>query len=69
PAATRFRAFVLRADIAAALGDRAALEHYLEMAQALTLAPDEHAETAEERGRLSELLSEVASLRDEGASA
>jgi catechol 2,3-dioxygenase-like lactoylglutathione lyase family enzyme len=69
PAATRFRAFVLRADIAAALGDRATLEHYLRAAQALVLAPDELAETAEERGRLSELLSEAASLRDEGASA
>lgn len=67
PAATRFRAFVLRADIAAALGDRATLEHYLHAAQALALAEDD-AETAEERGRLSELLSEAASLRDEGAS-
>ena len=67
PTATRFRAFVLRADIAAALGDRATVEHYLQAAQALTLVPDEHAETAEERGRLSELLSEAANLRDGGA--
>jgi catechol 2,3-dioxygenase-like lactoylglutathione lyase family enzyme len=68
PAATRFRAFVLRADIAAALGDRATLEHYLQAAQVLALAPDDLAETAEERGRLSELLSEAARQRHDEAS-
>lgn len=67
PAATRFRAFVLRADIAAALGDRATLEHYLQAAQALTLAESERAETAEERERLSELLSDTANQSGEGA--
>ena len=67
PAATRFRAFVLRADIAAALGDRATLEHYLQAAQALTLAESERAETAEERERLSELLSDTANQPGEGA--
>lgn len=69
PTATRLRAFVLRADIAAALGDRATLEHYLQAAQALTLAEDEYAETTEERGRLRELLSEVANPPGAGASA
>lgn len=68
PTATRFRAFVLRADIAAALGDRATLEHYLQAAQALALAESERAETAEERGRLSELLSEAANQSGAGAS-
>jgi catechol 2,3-dioxygenase-like lactoylglutathione lyase family enzyme len=58
PAATQFRAFVLRADIAAALGDRATQERFAQAAQAITLADDELAETAEERARLDELLSE-----------
>jgi catechol 2,3-dioxygenase-like lactoylglutathione lyase family enzyme len=67
PAATRFRAFVLRADIAATLGDRATLDHYLQAAQALALAPDDLAEASEEHGRLSELLSDAAHPIEEGA--
>jgi catechol 2,3-dioxygenase-like lactoylglutathione lyase family enzyme len=67
--ATRFRAFVLRADIAAALSDQATLEHYLGAAQALALAEDELAETTEERGRLDELLSDAANPRDGGTDA
>jgi catechol 2,3-dioxygenase-like lactoylglutathione lyase family enzyme len=58
PPVTRFRAFVLRAEIAAALNDRATLHHYLQAAQALTLAEDERPEAAEELARLQELLSE-----------
>jgi catechol 2,3-dioxygenase-like lactoylglutathione lyase family enzyme len=68
PAATRFRAFVLRADIAATLGDRATLDHYIQAAQALALAPEELAEASEERERLSELLSDAANPTGEKAS-
>ena len=58
PNVTRFRAFVLRAEIAAALDDRLTFERYLQAAQSITLADDELSEAAEEQARLRELMSE-----------
>lgn len=56
PDVTRFRAFVLRADIAAALDDRATLERYVQAAQSILLEDDELSEAVEEHGRLRELV-------------
>jgi catechol 2,3-dioxygenase-like lactoylglutathione lyase family enzyme len=51
----QFQAFVLRADIAAALDDRATLEKYMKAAKNLVLEEHEKLEMQEELGRLAEL--------------
>lgn len=55
PDVTRFRAFVLRADIAVALEDDAMRQAYVRAAQSITLGEDEVAEAGEEIERLEEL--------------
>jgi catechol 2,3-dioxygenase-like lactoylglutathione lyase family enzyme len=51
----QFQAFVLRADIAAALDDTATLEKYVKAAKNLVLKEHEKLEVQEELGRLAEL--------------
>ncbi|MBC8162670.1 MAG: hypothetical protein H7Z42_15775, partial [Roseiflexaceae bacterium] len=55
PTVTQFRAFVLRADIAAMLHDMATQQTYLRAAQGITLAADEVPEAGEEIERLKDL--------------
>jgi hypothetical protein len=54
-AVIQFQAFVLRADIAAALEDMATLEKYVKAAKNLVLEEQEKLEVQEELGRLQEL--------------
>jgi catechol 2,3-dioxygenase-like lactoylglutathione lyase family enzyme len=55
PNATLFRAFVLRADIAAMLADQATLEQFVTRAKAVTFEEDERTDLSEELARLAEL--------------
>jgi hypothetical protein len=55
PSVALFRAFVLRADIAAMLEDRERLEHFVSSAKRVTLEAEEHLELREELERLAEL--------------
>jgi catechol 2,3-dioxygenase-like lactoylglutathione lyase family enzyme len=55
PSVTQFRAFVLRADIAAALDDIPTMDRYVNAAHTIVLSADEQAEAIEEIRRLAEL--------------
>lgn len=55
PGAVRFRAYVLRADIAAMLNDMKNLEQYVLLARSIERVDEESPELREAQGRLSEL--------------
>lgn len=55
PSVTQFRAFVLRADIAAALDDIPTMDRYVNAANTISLSDVEQAEAVEEIRRLAEL--------------
>jgi ABC-type amino acid transport substrate-binding protein len=59
PDTVRFRTYVLRADVAAMLGDTETLEHYVLAAQNIQLAEVDRLELAEEIERLGELENQI----------
>ena len=64
PDTVRFQAFVLRADIAAMLGDRETIEQYVRAAQRIELKDEDKPELTEATQRLTELEAELLTRED-----